>query len=144
MRRIGSKDTKPELFVRRLLWQLGYRYRLHVKALPGTPDLLFRSRGKVIFVNGCFWHQHHGCADACVPKTRTDYWLPKLERNKARDVENLQQLKVLGWKVLIIWECQLANQAKLQKRLERFLGGQQSHDRFRTWQRREMAGVWGE
>lgn len=122
MKRIGSKDTKPELVVRRLLHRIGYRYRLHAKTLPGTPDIVFPSRVKVIFVHGCFWHQHPDCGDAYVPMSRIDYWLPKLERNKVRDAENLKNLKALGWKVLTIWECQLADAGKLQKRLQRFLG----------------------
>jgi DNA mismatch endonuclease (patch repair protein) len=121
MRHIGSKDTKPELFVRRLLHRMGYRYRLHAKTLPGTPDIVFPSREKAIFVHGCFWHQHRGCSDAYVPNSRIDYWLPKLERNTERDAETLSKLKALGWKVLTVWECQLIDQGKLQKRFRQFL-----------------------
>lgn len=124
MRHIGSKDTKPELIVRRVLSRMGYRYRLHAKALPGTPDIVFPSRMKAIFVNGCFWHQHAGCKDACRPNSRIDYWLPKLERNRQRDAENLKELKALGWEALIVWECRLNDEGKLQKRLRRFLDGE--------------------
>ena len=123
MRRIGSKDTKPELFVRRLLHRMGYRYRLHANSLPGTPDIVFPSRVKVIFVHGCFWHQHPGCRDAYIPNSRVEYWLPKLERNRQRDKENQTNLMALGWKVLIVWECQLADQMKLERRFRAFLDG---------------------
>jgi DNA mismatch endonuclease (patch repair protein) len=101
---------------------MGYRYRLHAKTLPGTPDIVFPGRVKAIFVHGCFWHQHPSCRGAYIPNSRIEYWLPKLQRNKERDAENLSELGALGWKVLTIWECQLADQSKLQKRLQRFLG----------------------
>lgn len=109
MRRIRSKDTSPEKAVRRLVYHLGYRYRLHDKSLPGKPDLVFKGRKKAIFVHGCFWHQHPSgnCADSRPPSSRTEYWLPKLQRNIERDQSNLQELDRLGWDTLVIWACQV-------------------------------------
>ena len=123
MQRIKSKGMKPELTVRRLAHRLGYRFRLHRADLPGKPDLVFPRRRKVIFVHGCFWHQHRdpGCRAAHTPRTNTDYWKPKLERNVARDIRNQQLLSDLGWDVLILWECELKDLAALAVRLERFL-----------------------
>ena len=107
MRAIRSKDMKPEMIVRRLIHGMGYRYRLHRHDLPGRPDLVFPSSKKVIFVNGCFWHQHDDadCKLVRKPKSNHDYWLPKLERNVVRDRENWDALKRLGWDVLVVWEC---------------------------------------
>lgn len=124
MRRIRSKDTKPELLVRRLAHALGYRFRLHRKELSGKPDLVFVSRRKVIFVHGCFWHQHpdKNCSDARMPKSRTDYWLPKLERNQQRDAEHMATLRAAGWRVLVVWDCETRNEERLTKQIERFLG----------------------
>ena len=121
MSRIGSKDTGPELLVRGLLYRMGYRYRLHVRSLPGTPDIVFRKRRKVVFVHGCFWHQHPNCRDAFIPNSRPEYWIPKLERNVQRDEENRQKLKELGWQALVVWECETEEVAKLRRRLRRFL-----------------------
>ena len=122
MRRIRSKNTSPEMTVRRLVHSMGYRYRLHVKDLPGKPDLVFPRLGKIIEVQGCFWHRHAGCIDSHIPKSRVSYWQPKLERNAERDRANLRSLKRLGWQVLILWECEIGRGSeKLQKRLERFL-----------------------
>ena len=123
MSRIRSTDTEPELFVRGLLHRLGYRYRLHVRKLPGTPDIVFQRQNKVIFVHGCFWHQHPNCSDACVPNSRTEYWIPKLERNGQRDERNRQKLEELGWQALVIWECETKKVSKLRRRLQRFLAG---------------------
>lgn len=120
MSRVRGVDTKPELMVRRLVHGMGYRYRLHFKALPGNPDLCFVSRRKVIFVHGCFWHQH-GCRRYRMPRTRKAFWLPKLARNKARDLEVRRQLRALGWRVMIIWECQMKNFEKLRRRIVSFL-----------------------
>lgn len=106
MSRIRSKDTKPELVVRRALHALGYRFRLHAKELPGKPDIVFRARRKAIFVHGCFWHRHPGCRIASEPKSRQDYWEAKFARNVERDRYNLSALKTDGWRVLVVWECQ--------------------------------------
>lgn len=121
MARVRSKDTRPELFVRRLVFAMGYRYRLHAKGLPGCPDLVFRSRQKVIFVHGCFWHRHEGCALARMPKSRLEFWRPKLHGNKRRDAKNMKRLAREGWKVLTIWECQLNDSVRLQTTIRRFL-----------------------
>jgi DNA mismatch endonuclease (patch repair protein) len=123
MAAIRSKDTKPELLVRSLVHKLGYRFRLHGKDLPGKPDLVFRSRCKVIFVHGCFWHQHtqKSCSDARLPKSNTDYWHEKLRRNVERDKAHQSSLQKLGWKSLVVWDCEIKEEDKLQKRISRFL-----------------------
>jgi DNA mismatch endonuclease, patch repair protein len=121
MRRIKSKGMKPEMAVRRLVHGMGYRYRLHVAELPGKPDLVFPSRWRIIEVRGCFWHQHPGCIDGRIPKSRTKYWVPKLRRNEDRDKENCRKLRVLGWNVLVIWECAVGDPERLRARLRRFL-----------------------
>ena len=123
MAAIRSIDTTPELTVRRLVTGLGHRYRLHRKDLPGKPDLVFGPRCKVIFVHGCFWHLHPkaSCRDARPPKSNTRYWSPKLKRNVARDAEHVAALKKLGWKVLIVWDCEIKHRAKLGARLKKFL-----------------------
>jgi DNA mismatch endonuclease, patch repair protein len=121
MARIGGKNTAPEMAVRRLLHSLGYRYRLHRRDLPGTPDIVFPSRRKVIFVNGCFWHSH-GCRIGQPPKTRTEFWEPKLERNRLRDRENNANLRRMGWKRLTLWQCQIGISQKLAAKLFSFLG----------------------
>lgn len=121
MSRIRSTDTQPELVVRRLLHRIGYRYRLHVAALPGRPDLVFHARKKVIFVHGCFWHRHSGCPDATLPKSRTHFWSKKLRRNVKRDEEQRSTLVALGWNVFVVWECELADPS-LARRLTDFLG----------------------
>ncbi|HZU24688.1 MAG TPA: very short patch repair endonuclease, partial [Bryobacteraceae bacterium] len=120
---IRSKDTKPEVAVRRLLHGLGYRYRLHRSDLPGCPDLVFKAKRKVIFVHGCFWHLHAGCADDRVPKSRTSYWGPKLKRNVERDKEVRRRLRVLGWESHVVWECEVAHVEKLALSLRAFLDG---------------------
>lgn len=121
---IRGADTKPELFVRRLVHSLGYRYRLHRRDLPGKPDLVFPGRKSVIFVHGCFWHRHEGCRKARLPKSRFSYWIPKLEGNKARDKQNKNALAKQGWRVLVIWECELSDAKKLSRRIVRFLENQ--------------------
>lgn len=122
MSRIGAKDTGPEMVVRRFVHAMGYRYRLHDPSLPGKPDLVFRSRHKVIFVHGCFWHRHNdsACKLARLPKSRSEFWLPKLETNVARDRRNQEKLRTLGWEVLVIWECQLKERALLKSQIESF------------------------
>lgn len=121
MARVRSKNTRPEMLVRKLVFALGYRYRLHKRNLPGCPDLVFAPRGKVIFVHGCFWHRHPRCALARLPKSRIDFWVPKLEGNKRRDERNKRALARKGWKVLTIWECQLGDANRLSAVIRRFL-----------------------
>lgn len=121
MSRIGGKDTAPELAVRRLLHALGYRFRLHRRDLPGTPDIVLPSRRKVIFVNGCFWHAH-GCRFGRPPKSRTEFWLPKFERNRSKDKRNRREVRRLGWEVLTVWQCQIRSIDRLRTRLTSFLG----------------------
>jgi DNA mismatch endonuclease, patch repair protein len=116
MRAIRGKDTKPEMAVRRLVHGLGYRFRLHRADLPGKPDLVFPARFKVIFVHGCFWHSH-GCKSGLIPKSNRDFWLPKLMQNKARDKSSLAALAQLGWKTLVIWECEIGPKDALKERL---------------------------
>ncbi len=124
MRAVRRKNTVPEMRVRKLLYTQGYRYRLHVRSLPGSPDIVFPGRKKVIFVHGCFWHQHQGPCERKrkMPRSNRDYWLPKLKRNVLRDVRNLAVLKALGWRVLVVWECETGHREKLVARLKRFLG----------------------
>jgi DNA mismatch endonuclease (patch repair protein) len=121
MRLVKNKDTRPELMVRQLTYSLGFRYRLHTKSVPGKPDLVFSGRRKVIFVHGCFWHRHQGCSLARLPKTRLEFWLPKLERNRARDLETLLRLDEQGWKALVIWECEIGQREALKARIKNFL-----------------------
>jgi DNA mismatch endonuclease, patch repair protein len=120
MAAIRSKDTEPELIVRRIVHAMGYRYRLHRSDLPGKPDLVFAGRRKIIFVHGCFWHQH-GCAYSHIPKSNVAYWAPKLKRNHARDLEHLRKLRAHRWKCLVLWECELAKPERLRHRLLKFL-----------------------
>ena len=122
MRQIKSKDTRPEMSVRRLVFGLGYRYRLHRKTLPGKPDLAFVGRKKAIFVNGCFWHGHT-CKNGRMPKTNRDFWVPKIERNKERDANALAALEAMGWQALTIWECEIKSSEDLPQRIRRFLDG---------------------
>jgi len=121
MSRIRSKGMLPEMIVRRLIHAMGYRYRLHQKNLPGNPDLVFSRRRKIIFVHGCFWHQHPGCTDGHFPASNRGYWIPKLERNIRRDQVAVEKLKELGWVVLIVWECETQDRDILSLRLSEFL-----------------------
>lgn len=107
MSRIKGKDTKPEMLVRRFLHANGFRYGLHNKKLPGKPDLVLRKHKTVIFVHGCFWHGHEGCKYASIPKTRTEWWKNKINRNKELDIQNSKLLESKGWKIITIYECQL-------------------------------------
>jgi len=120
MQSVKTRDTGPELRVRRLVYHLGYRYRLNAKNLPGRPDIVFPGRKKAIFVHGCFWHAH-GCRKGRAPKTRLDYWKPKLKANKTRDAAQVRALKVLGWSVLTVWQCQTIDTKALRSRLSAFL-----------------------
>ncbi len=117
---VRSKDTKPELLVRRLVHRLGYRYRLHRKDLPGRPDMVFPSRKKIIFVHGCFWHGHE-CKVGHIPKSRLDYWVQKITRNNERDRSTLRRLRRKRWKCLVLWECQLRELERITARIIRFL-----------------------
>ena len=121
MRAVRPKDTRPELAVRCIVSRLGYRFRLHPKALPGKPDLAFPSRRKAIFVHGCFWHGHARCPKARLPKSRVDYWADKLERNKERDRRKARELKSKGWSILVVWQCQLARPERVERRIDDFL-----------------------
>ncbi|MBK6869247.1 MAG: DNA mismatch endonuclease Vsr [Burkholderiales bacterium] len=121
MRRIRAKNTKPEMVVRSFVHALGFRYRLYDKSLPGSPDLVFPARRKVIFVHGCFWHRHNRCSLARLPKSRLDFWLPKLEGNRRRDAHKLRQLSRLGWKSLVIWECELRDPVRVMFKTLMFL-----------------------
>ena len=107
MSRIRGKATKPELLVRQWLWSHGYRYRLNVKSVPGKPDIVLRKYRTAIFVNGCFWHGHEGCSLYSVPKSNTEFWITKVQRNRERDRQEYKDLHDAGWQVIVIWECQL-------------------------------------
>ncbi|MCD1624663.1 very short patch repair endonuclease [Seohaeicola saemankumensis] len=121
---VRGRDSKPEMLVRRLTHALGYRYRLHRRDLPGRPDLVFGPRRKVIFIHGCFWHRHPdpACKLARLPKSRQDFWRPKLEGNRARDERINEALTTMGWNVLEIWECETADAESLAKKIKGFLG----------------------
>ncbi len=121
MRRIRKVDTKPELVVRRTAHRLGFRFRLHRRNLPGTPDLVFPKLHKAILVHGCFWHQHPGCRLARAPKSRLEYWLPKLRRNQERDAAAIKSLRARGWDVLVLWECEVATGAAVTTTIASFL-----------------------
>ncbi len=123
MSRIRASDTGPERAVRKLIHRMGFRYALHATRLPGKPDIVFVSRKKVVFVHGCFWHQHRkaACVDARIPKSRLEYWEPKLERTKLRDVRHRRALSRMGWKSFIVWECDLRAPEKLGRRLRAFI-----------------------
>lgn len=107
MSRIRSNDTKPEVLVRKRLFAAGFRYRKHDKRYPGTPDIVLPKYRTVIFVHGCFWHMHEGHSCFVMPKSNTDYWIPKLDRNRKRDAENIRKLESMGWNVIVVWECSL-------------------------------------
>jgi DNA mismatch endonuclease, patch repair protein len=121
MAAVRSRDTTPELAVRKIAHGLGYRYRLNVAELPGTPDLVFPRLRKVIFVHGCFWHRHHKCRYASMPQTRVEFWQKKFDANMERDRFAQLELRKLGWDVMVIWQCGLRNSGTIAERLARFL-----------------------
>ena len=121
MSRVRPTGTRPEMAVRRLVHGLGYRYRLHGRRLPGRPDLVFAGRRKVVFVHGCFWHRHPGCRLARTPKTRVDFWRAKLDGNRERDLLKQRQLRDLGWRSLVVWECELTDLESVAERVTVFL-----------------------
>jgi DNA mismatch endonuclease, patch repair protein len=123
MAAIRAKNTKPEVIIRSLIHKMGYRFRLHRRDLPGCPDIVLPGRKKIVFVHGCFWHQHpdKNCKDARLPKSRPEYWLPKLERNQKRDAEALAALRKDGWKCFTIWECETRKESAALKRMSKFL-----------------------
>lgn len=121
MRRVRGRNTKPEMQVRRLIHGMGYRYRLHAKDLPGTPDIVFRRRKKAIFVHGCFWHRHENCKLARLPKSRGEFWIPKLEGNRRRDKINQKMLIDMSWQFMVVWECQLKDIESLVLKIKTFL-----------------------
>ena len=118
MSKIRSKNTKPEIAVRSKLHKASYRFRLHVKGLPGKPDIVLPKYNTIIFINGCFWHRHKGCKYAYKPKTRVDFWNQKLNRNIKRQDEVIKELRDLGWKVLVIWECEVGNEKLIRDRFK--------------------------
>ncbi|MFG1225674.1 very short patch repair endonuclease [Xanthobacter wiegelii] len=123
MSRIRGVNTRPEMIVRRLIHKMGFRFRLHRKDLPGCPDLVFPRLHKVVFVHGCFWHRHSdpACRLARLPKSRLEFWLPKLEANQARDARNQTALTDAGWQVLVVWECELRDKEQLENKIREFL-----------------------
>jgi len=123
MRAVKSKNTAPEIVVRRLVYALGYRFSLHRRDLPGKPDLVFIGRRAVIFVHGCFWHGHDCPRGAHKPKTNTGYWHSKIARNRERDSENMARLATIGWRTHVVWECELTERSVLAHRLRAFLEG---------------------
>src|SRR5208337_1444766 len=121
MRQVRSKDTKPEVLVRKMAHAMGYRFRIHCRELPGCPDIVFPGHQSIIFVNGCFWHGH-SCRRAKLPSSRQDYWIRKIEATKVRDRMHLRKLRSMGWQVLSIWECQLSDIDRTRRRISSFLG----------------------
>ena len=121
MRRVRRKNTAPEMTLRRLLHSRGWRYRTHMKELPGTPDIVFTRKRKAIFVHGCFWHGHQGCSRGSLPKTRLAFWSTKIASNQERDRRKEEALSAAGWHYLVVWQCQLGNLPKLLSELEQFL-----------------------
>lgn len=124
---VKSKNTGPEMLVRKLVFAAGYRYRIHVKNLPGSPDLTFPRRKKVIFVHGCFWHRHEGCDLARMPKSSIDFWESKLSGNKLRDARAIDALRQCGWDVMVVWECELRDPENVARAIQEFLGPPRMH-----------------
>ncbi len=123
MSRVRGRDTTPEKAVRRLLHRMGYRFRLHRKDLPGTPDIVLPRHGKVVFVHGCFWHGHADCPRAARPATNAEFWARKLDRNLERDARAQAALAEQGWRSLVVWQCELRDEEALRRRLGRFMRG---------------------
>ncbi|WP_318012052.1 very short patch repair endonuclease [Mesorhizobium sp. CA7] len=121
MSKVRSKNTKPELILRRHLHSLGYRYRLHQAKLPGSPDIVFGPRKAAIFVHGCFWHRHHGCPKATTPKARKEFWEAKFRANIERDARKISELSQIGWRVMIVWECETSDLESLNPKVASFL-----------------------
>lgn len=121
MSRVRAQGTKPEMKLRRLIHGMGFRYRLHCRDLPGKPDLVFPGRRSIIFMHGCFWHRHEGCGLARLPKSKRAFWSAKLEANKERDQKNISTLEAAGWRVLVIWECQLRDEGEVREVVKEFL-----------------------
>ena len=135
MARIRGKNTRPELLVRRFLWANGFRYRIHVRNLPGTPDLVLPAYKTIVFVHGCFWHCHQGCKDFRIPNSNIPFWTQKLTRNQARDLQHQQALRAQGWHVIIVWECELDRrnrQARLVALMNEILDQARPHFDFST------------
>lgn len=128
MSRIRGRDTKPELAVRSLLHHLGYRFRLHVRELPGRPDIVLPRYRTVVLVHGCFWHRHQGCRFCYVPKTRPEFWRAKFERNVDRDRLVQRELKKIGWRVIVVWECEIDDLRRLTRRLSRIGDGSEKSE----------------
>jgi DNA mismatch endonuclease (patch repair protein) len=126
MARVRSRNTKPEMAVRQVAHALGYRYRLHIADLPGKPDLVFRSRRKIIFVHGCFWHQHDGCPRAALPQANRQFWEAKLQRNVERGAAQTAALEAAGWEILIVWECETKKREQIASLIDGFLADEQS------------------
>ena len=122
MSRVKSANTATEIRVRRLIYSMGYRYRLHDRSLPGTPDVVFSRKRKAIFVHGCFWHQHDGCQASRRPVSNQNFWNAKLDRNRERDLQNQRRLMEIGWDYLVVWECDLRDIFSLCSRIQNFLG----------------------
>jgi DNA mismatch endonuclease (patch repair protein) len=116
-----GKDTSPEISVRGLVYSIGHRYRLHRKDLPGCPDMVFPGKKKIIFINGCYWHRHNCKRGRSIPQTRKNFWQSKFKKTILRDKRNLKKLRLLGWKILVIWECQTRNLSKLGGTIQKFL-----------------------
>ena len=121
MARISGSNTKPEIIVRKILYGMGYRYRINVRKLPGTPDIVLSKHKKVIFVHGCFWHGHQSCRKKALPKSNKAFWVQKITKNRERDQRTTRQLKRLGWRTLTIWECHTKDLEKVKNTLERFM-----------------------
>jgi DNA mismatch endonuclease (patch repair protein) len=119
---VKSKNTRPELAVRRMIWSMGFRYRLHATNVIGRPDIVLKKHRRIIFVHGCFWHRHKGCSRTRMPKTRVRFWKQKFQLNITRDKVVRKKLRQSGWKILVIWECMSENATNLNKTLRRFLG----------------------